>query len=72
MRVTKVTRHQTKIVRYEGGNERIDVLLKEHWPEDEFYFVNGSRGRFPVWATSEDEAFANYVEKFTDEEEEDD
>lgn len=58
------TRRQVKINLYKGGNERIDELLNTYWPEDVFFFVNGPRGRKPIFADTEDEAFDIYVSKW--------
>lgn len=67
MKRNNQTRKQTKIVLYKGGNERIDALLNEHWPEDRFYFVNGPRGRKPIFAETEDEAYEIYFDRYSGE-----
>lgn len=49
--------------KYKGGNETIDRLIAEHWPDMTLYMVNGPGGRRPVPAPTREEALAIYREK---------
>lgn len=50
--------------KYRGGNETIDRLLEEHWPDETYYMVNGRQGRKPIKADSREEAISIYVERY--------
>lgn len=45
---------------YRGGNEIIDRLLAEHWPDETFYMVQGAAGRRPIPADTAEEAVKEY------------
>lgn len=52
--------------RYEGGNDRLDTLLAEYWPDEVWYMVNGPHGRRPIEAATAEEAKRAYADKYSE------
>ena len=65
-------RNVPEVAKYEGGNETIDRLLAEHWPDETLWHVNGVYGRKPVTADTREEALRIYEEKFKPRDDEED
>ena len=54
---------RAKVTKYEGGNATMDMLLREYWPDDIVWIVNGAAGRKPVVAKTGEEALEKYEQQ---------